>query len=323
VAKFVTFARAHLERGQRLETIEDARPKCAPRSIAPAFLGLARWSPSSSRDRGRDGARRHSARHLDGSAVMRCLGASQRTLVAVHLGELLCSADRMHRRRGDAVRAAMGIGDGLQRELDMSIPAASIVPALQDSRRPRGAARVRRAAGAALRACRAARAARDWIPTEPSAWIVAHRGLAGSPPAVVEGRLADLATAMLGRHRRDPGGARLLAWLLILVVRAVRTRLRGSLALRPRQRRTPCRDRGRADFRAGPGSDGAAAAHLRAHRPARSLAASLRETRRTASSSTCSRTSCSRCASSSCAGPAAPTLYPMVRARLLSQNGRP
>ena len=34
-------------------------------------------------------ARRHSARHLHGSAVMRCLGASQRTLVGIHVGELL------------------------------------------------------------------------------------------------------------------------------------------------------------------------------------------------------------------------------------------
>ena len=34
-------------------------------------------------------ARRHSERHLSGTAVMRCLGASQRTLVGIHVGELI------------------------------------------------------------------------------------------------------------------------------------------------------------------------------------------------------------------------------------------
>src|SRR3546814_7515898 len=34
-------------------------------------------------------ARRHGERHLSGAAVMRCLGASQRTLVGIHVGEML------------------------------------------------------------------------------------------------------------------------------------------------------------------------------------------------------------------------------------------
>ena len=34
-------------------------------------------------------ARRHSERHLSGTAVMRCLGAQQRTLVGIHVGELV------------------------------------------------------------------------------------------------------------------------------------------------------------------------------------------------------------------------------------------
>src|SRR3546814_9187963 len=31
----------------------------------------------------------HGERHLSGAAVMRCLGASQRTLVGIHVGEML------------------------------------------------------------------------------------------------------------------------------------------------------------------------------------------------------------------------------------------
>jgi predicted lysophospholipase L1 biosynthesis ABC-type transport system permease subunit len=77
-------------------------------------------------------ARRHSTRHLDGSAVMRCLGASQRTLVAVHLGELLwlgliaCTV-------GVAIAFALqwAVGGWLSRTLDIAIPAASVLPAVQ------------------------------------------------------------------------------------------------------------------------------------------------------------------------------------------------
>ncbi len=54
-------------------------------------------------------ARRHSERHLSGTAVMRCLGASQRTLVGIHVGELLLlGVIASTRRRGASPSACSG-----------------------------------------------------------------------------------------------------------------------------------------------------------------------------------------------------------------------
>src|SRR6185503_9687314 len=91
VEAFVAAARPRLSRGQRLETASDARPEVrSALDRAGRFLGLAALvSVVLAAIAVAMAARRHSARHLQGSAVMRCLGASQRTLVGIHAGELL------------------------------------------------------------------------------------------------------------------------------------------------------------------------------------------------------------------------------------------
>src|SRR5690606_12842305 len=77
-------------------------------------------------------ARRHSERHLSGTAVMRCLGASQRTLVAVHVGELLLLGV-LASAIGVAIAFALqwAIGAWLANKLAIDIPAAGVLPALQ------------------------------------------------------------------------------------------------------------------------------------------------------------------------------------------------
>src|SRR3546814_11830634 len=79
-------------------------------------------------------ARRHSERHLSGTAVMRCLGASQRTLVSVHVGELLLLGV-IASAIGVAIAFALqwAIGASLANRLDIDIPAAGVLPALQGS----------------------------------------------------------------------------------------------------------------------------------------------------------------------------------------------
>lgn len=235
VKRFTAFAKEHRARGQRIETIEDARPEMrSALDRAGRFLGLAALvSVILASIAVAMAARRHSARHLDGSAVMRCLGAPQRTLVAVHLGELLwlgliaCTL-------GVAISFALqwGIGAWLARELDIAIPPASVIPALQ------GYAVglvVLLAFGAppvlALRRVPALRVLRrDLDPTEPSAWVVAIAGLAGLAALLWwKAGSPALATAMLGGIAGTLAILALLAWWLIVAVRTLRSRLRGSL----------------------------------------------------------------------------------------------
>ncbi len=152
VEGFVAAARPALGRGQRLETISDARPEIrSALDRAGRFLGLAALvSVVLAAVAVAMAARRHSARHLSGTAVMRCLGASQRTLVGIQVGELMMLglvastvgvaiafalqwADRRLAGAGaEAVDPARGLAAG---------PAGL-------RRRPGGADGVRRAAGA-------------------------------------------------------------------------------------------------------------------------------------------------------------------------------
>src|SRR3546814_3401961 len=78
-------------RGQRLETVSDARPEIrSALDRAGRFLGLAALvSVVLAAVAVAMAARRHSERHLSGTAVMRCLDASQATLAGVHIGELV------------------------------------------------------------------------------------------------------------------------------------------------------------------------------------------------------------------------------------------
>ena len=235
VERFVAVARDNLGRGQRLETIEDARPEIrSALDRAGRFLGLAALvSVVLAAVAVAMAARRHSERHLSGTAVMRCLGASQRTLVGVHVGELLLLGV-LASTVGVAIAFALQwvIGSWLEATLGMSIPAAGAVPALQ------GYAVglvVLMAFGAppvlALRRVPALRVLRrDLDPTEPSAWAVAAVGLGGLAALLWwKAGSPELASAMLGGIVATLAVLALLAWGLIALVRRLRTRLRGSL----------------------------------------------------------------------------------------------
>ena len=235
VERFTTIARPALARGQRLETIQDARPEIrSSLDRAGRFLGLAALvSVVLAAVAVAMAARRHSERHLSGTAVMRCLGASQRTLVGIHVGELVllgliaCTVGVLI-----AYGLQWAIGSWLQAEMKISIPPAGWLPGLQ------GYAVgmiVLLAFGAppvlALRRVPALRVLRrDLDPTEPSAWLVALTGFVGLGALLWwKAGSATLGTAMLLGILATLAVLALLAWLMILLVRRLRSRLRGSL----------------------------------------------------------------------------------------------
>ncbi|MGJ4729874.1 ABC transporter permease [Luteimonas sp. SDU101] len=235
VERFASVAKANLGRGQRIETISDARPEVrSALDRAGRFLGLAALvSVVLAAVAVAMAARRHSERHLSGVAVMRCLGAQQRTLVGIHVGELLllgliaCTV-------GVALAFALqwSVAGWLAQALKVDIPPASVWPAL----RGYGVGLVVLLAfGAppvlALRRVPALRVLRrDLDGTEPSAWIVALAGLGGLAALLWwQAGSATLATAMLGGIVATLAVLALIAWLLIVAVRRLRTRLRGAL----------------------------------------------------------------------------------------------
>lgn len=235
VERFTAIAKPALSRGQRLETVKDARPEIrSALERAGRFLGLAALvSVVLAAVAVAMAARRHSERHLSGVAVMRCLGASQRTLVGIHVGELVLLGLAAC---GLGVLIAFGlqwaIGSWLEAEMKISIPPAGWLPALE------GMAVgmvVLLAFGAppvlALRRVPALRVLRrDLDPTEPSAWLVALTGFTGLGALLWwKAGSATLGTAMLLGILATLAVLALLAWLMILLVRRLRSRLRGSL----------------------------------------------------------------------------------------------
>lgn len=235
VEAFAAVARENLGRGQRIETITDARPEVrSALDRAGRFLGLAALvSVVLAAVAVAMAARRHSERHLSGVAVMRCLGAQQRTLVGIHVGELLllgliaCTV-------GVAIAFALqwSVAGWLAQALKVDIPPASVWPAL----RGYGVGLVVLLAfGAppvlALRRVPALRVLRrDLDGVEPSAWIVALAALGGLAALLWwQAGSATLATAMLVGIAATLAALALIAWLLILLVRRVRGRLRGAL----------------------------------------------------------------------------------------------
>ncbi len=232
---FATTARATLGRGQRLETIGDARPEVrSALDRAGRFLGLAALvSVILAAVAVAMAARQHSARHLTSVAVMRCMGAQQRTLVGIHVGELLllgviaCTLGVVI-----AFGLQWGIGRWLESLLGLSIPAAGPMPALQGY----GVGLVvLMAFGAppvlALRRVPALRVLRrDLGGFEPSAWLVGGAGFVGLAALLWwKAGSATLGGAMLAGIAATFAVLALLAWGLIALVRALRTRLRGSL----------------------------------------------------------------------------------------------
>lgn len=134
VAAYRAWAAPHLARGERLESVTDARPEIrAALTRAERFLGLAALT----------GlvlaavvvalaARRFLARHLDGCAVMRCLGASQSLIMRLFLTQfLLLGLVASLAGCGVGYVAQHFLAQHLGRLLAMELPAVSALPAFQ------------------------------------------------------------------------------------------------------------------------------------------------------------------------------------------------
>lgn len=235
VERFTRAANAALAPGQRLETINDARPEVrSALDRAGRFLGLAALvSVILAAVAVAMAARRHSERHLSGAAVMRCLGASQRLLVGIHVGEMLLLGI-LASAIGVLLAFALqwAVGAWLARVLQLSIPPAGWLPAAQGF----GVGLVVLLAFAAppvlaLRRVSALRVLRrDLDGAEPGAWAVLLAGFAGIAALLWwKAGSAELGLAMLLGVAATLAVLALLAWLLIALLRRVRARLRGSL----------------------------------------------------------------------------------------------
>lgn len=133
VESFVADVGKDLQRGQRLETAADGRPEIR-RALdrASRFLGLATLvSVVLAAIAVAMAARRHSARHLDACAVMRCLGASQRTIVQVQVGSLLILGF-LGSSIGVVIAYVLsfGIGEWLSASMGVAIPSSGLMPVL-------------------------------------------------------------------------------------------------------------------------------------------------------------------------------------------------
>jgi putative ABC transport system permease protein len=91
IRAFRAFAQARLGPGQRVEDVRDARPEIrSALERAEKFLGLsALLSVLLAAVAVALAARRYLKRHLDGCAVMRCLGASQGLIVRLHVQQFV------------------------------------------------------------------------------------------------------------------------------------------------------------------------------------------------------------------------------------------
>ncbi len=128
------WATPRLERGQRLDDLENGRPEVRE-SIdrAQRFLGLtALLAAILAGVAIALGTRRFVERHLDGCAVMRCLGATQRRLLALYGGEFLLlglAACAVGVALGFAAQSA--ISGALSDLMRAKLPAPGPMPALQ------------------------------------------------------------------------------------------------------------------------------------------------------------------------------------------------
>ena len=233
VKSFVAQTRKNLQRGQRLETSDDARPEVrSALDRAGRFLGLAALvSLILAAVAVALAARRHSARHLDGSAVMRCLGASQSTIAGLQLGELfflglvgssvgIALAWLLQMAVGAWLSDAMGVvlpQPGMQPvwagfAIGFTVLIAFAVPPIL-----------------ALRKVPALRVLRRDVPlTEPSAWVVGLLGLAGLGGLLWwKADSATLAIIILGGIGITALVLAGIGWLLLRWLKKVRQTLRG------------------------------------------------------------------------------------------------
>jgi putative ABC transport system permease protein len=91
IREFRAFAQARAGAGQRVEDVRDARPEIrSALERAEKFLGLsALLSVFLAAVAVALAARRYLKRHLDGCAIMRCLGASQALIVRLHVQQFV------------------------------------------------------------------------------------------------------------------------------------------------------------------------------------------------------------------------------------------
>jgi putative ABC transport system permease protein len=134
VAQFEQWARELMERGQRVENLESGRPEVrATIERAQRFLGLtALLAAILAGVAIALATRRFVERHLDGCAVMRCMGATQNRLLALHGAEFLAlgaAACALGCALGYVAQGA--IAAALGELLRASLPASSVLPALQ------------------------------------------------------------------------------------------------------------------------------------------------------------------------------------------------
>jgi putative ABC transport system permease protein len=234
VERFVAASRAGLDRGQRLETISDARPEVR-RALerADRFLGLsALVSVILAAVAVAMAARRHTSRHLDGCAVMRCLGASQSLIARIYIGELLLLG---------LIAATLGVAAGLALQgligavladaLGVAIPPPGLAPAIEGF--AIGFAVLASFAVPpvlALRRVPALRVLRRDVPvSEPSAWLVGAAGLAGIAAIVWwKAGSIELGGVVLVGIAATLAALALLALLLIAGLKALRSRLKGA-----------------------------------------------------------------------------------------------
>jgi putative ABC transport system permease protein len=126
--------KSDLGRGERIETLESGRPELrAPIERAQRFLALtALLAAVLAGVAIALGTRRYVERHLDGCAVMRCLGATQGALVRLYAGEFALLGVI-----GCAIGAALGyaaqagVGVALARVIRADLPLATPWPSLQ------------------------------------------------------------------------------------------------------------------------------------------------------------------------------------------------
>src|SRR5205814_5577538 len=129
-----TKLKPQLGRGERIDTLETGRPEVrASVERARRFLALtALLAAVLAGVAIALGTRRFVERHLDGCAVMRCFGATQARLLALHAGEfgllglIACTL-------GAAIgyAAQLGIGSALAELIRADLPPPTAWPALQ------------------------------------------------------------------------------------------------------------------------------------------------------------------------------------------------
>lgn len=134
VADFQHWAQARLQRGERIEDVRHARPELRTAlDRAQRFLGLSTvLSVILAAVAVALSARRYLQRHLDACAIMRCLGATQGRLVAIH-AQMFAALAVVAAVAGCAIGygAHFALHFWLAELVAASLPAPSAIPALQ------------------------------------------------------------------------------------------------------------------------------------------------------------------------------------------------